>query len=76
MLEILYNSRRGIVLSYNENKGTDKLCSYCTADLRLCFCLGKSTVFSCCGSFDSLFKDLRYIYCQLCKYSDDLSLMV
>ena len=25
----------------SENKGADQLCSYCTADLRLCFCIGK-----------------------------------
>ena len=24
-----------------ENKGADQLCSYCTADLRLCFRIGK-----------------------------------
>ena len=30
----------------SENKGTDQLCSYCTADLRLCFCIGKNPVFS------------------------------
>ena len=27
----------GITLTINENKGADQLCSYCTADLRLCF---------------------------------------
>ena len=30
----------------SENKGADQLCSYCTADLRLCFCIGKNPVFS------------------------------
>ena len=25
----------------SENKGTDQLCSYCTADLRLCFGIDK-----------------------------------
>ena len=29
----------------SEYKGTDQLCSYCTADLRLCFGIGKNTVF-------------------------------
>ena len=31
-------------LSYpcSKNKGADQLCSYCTADLRLCFRIGKS----------------------------------
>ena len=26
---------------YSENKGADQLCSYCTADLRRCFRIGK-----------------------------------
>ena len=30
----------------SENKGADQLCSYCTADLRLCFRIGKNPVFS------------------------------
>ena len=30
----------------SENKGADQLCSYCTADLRLCFCIDKNPVFS------------------------------
>ena len=30
---------------YSENKGA----SYCEADLRLCFRIGKNLVFSCCG---------------------------
>ena len=29
----------------SENKVVDQLCSYFTADLRLCFCTGKSLVF-------------------------------
>ena len=29
-----------------ENKGADQLCSYCTADLRLCFRIGKNLAFS------------------------------
>ena len=37
---------------YSENKGADQLCSYCTADLRLCFRLGNNPVFSRCGSYD------------------------
>ena len=31
---------------YSENKGADQLRSYCEADLRLCFCIGKMLVFS------------------------------
>ena len=34
-----------------ENKGADQLRSYCEADLRLCFRIGKITVFSRCGSY-------------------------
>ena len=34
----------------SENKGADQLRSYCEADLRLCFRIGKSPVFSICGS--------------------------
>ena len=30
----------------SENKGAGQLCGYCTADLRLCFCIGKRLVFS------------------------------
>ena len=33
-----------------ENKGADQLRSYCEADLRLCFRIGKSPVFSGRGS--------------------------
>ena len=29
----------------SESTGADQLCSYCTADLRLCFHIGKNTVF-------------------------------
>ena len=29
-----------------ENKCADQLCSYCEADLRLCFRIGKNSVFS------------------------------
>ena len=29
----------------NENKSADQLCSYCEADLRLCFCICRALVF-------------------------------
>ena len=29
----------------SENKGADQLCSYCTADLCLCFRIGKNPLF-------------------------------
>ena len=34
----------------SENKGADQLRSYCEADLRLCFHLGRVLVFPCVGS--------------------------
>ena len=34
----------------SENKGADQLRSYCEADLRLCFRLGRLLVFPCGGS--------------------------
>ena len=41
----------------SENKGADQLrsCSYCEADLRLCFRIGKNPVFLCRGSYDVQF---------------------
>ena len=37
ILDLLHNQ-------YSENKGADQLCSYCTADLRLCFRIGDNSV--------------------------------
>ena len=37
--------------SCSENKGADRLRSYCEADLRLCFRLGRLSLFPCGGSF-------------------------
>ena len=42
-----------------ENKGADQLCSYCTADLRLCFRICKLLVFSCTGSIKLGFSDKK-----------------
>ena len=36
----------------SENTGADQLCSYCEADLRLCFPLCKLLVFSCGDSIN------------------------
>ena len=36
----------------SENKGADQLLGYREADLLLCFCICKKTVFSRCGSFN------------------------
>ena len=38
----------------SENKGADQLRGYREADLRLCFRLGKNTVFSRCGSIEDV----------------------
>ena len=38
----------------SENKGADQLRSYCEADLRLCFRLGRLLVFPWGGSLDAL----------------------
>ena len=35
----------GLHYPCSENKGADQLCSYCAADLRLCFRICKKTVF-------------------------------
>ena len=37
---------------FKENKGTDQLSSYCGADLRLCFLVGKKPFFSQGGSYE------------------------
>ena len=39
---------------WSENKGADQLCSYCTADLRLCFRICRLLVFLFSGSFITL----------------------
>ena len=41
----------GLYYPCRENIGADQPCSYCTADLRLCFCICRLLVFWCCGSF-------------------------
>ena len=43
----------------SENKGADQLCSYCTADLRLCFSIGKNPVFSWHSSFYMIVKGTK-----------------
>ena len=39
----------GLYYPCSGNKDADQLCSYCTADLRLCFCLCMLLVFVCGG---------------------------
>ena len=43
-LELLIYEEEGLYYPCSENKGTDQLCSYCTADLRLCFRIGKNAI--------------------------------
>ena len=45
-----HEKKEGLYYPGSENKGADQLCSYCTADLRLCFRICKSLVFSYTGS--------------------------
>ena len=40
-LRFLILEEEGLYNPCSKNKGTDQLCSYCTTDLRLCFCIGK-----------------------------------
>ena len=44
----------------SENKGADQLCSYCTTDLRFCFCIGNNPVFSPCGSYYTITYTTHY----------------
>ena len=42
-------------LIYSKNKRADQLCRYCTADLHLCFHVGKNLYFSWHSSYEGLF---------------------
>ena len=50
-LKFRFQEEEKLYYPCSENKGADQLRSYCEADLRLCFRIGKSAVFSRCGSF-------------------------
>ena len=51
----------------SENKGADQLRSYCEADLRLCFRLGRLLVFPCGGSNHCLsFHNIVSSVCEKC----------
>ena len=53
-----------------ENKGADQLPSYCEADLRLCFRIGKNPV-----SHDKVHaKDSRFLPCKRLKVSADVGI--
>ena len=45
-LEIQIMEDEEVCYPSSENKGADQLCSYCTADLRLCFRICENPVFS------------------------------
>ena len=45
-LKIWIYEEEGLHYPSSENKGADQLCSYCEADLCLCFRIGKNPVFS------------------------------
>ena len=45
-LELQIKEEEGLYYLCSENKGADQLCSNCTADLRLCFRMGKNPFFS------------------------------
>ena len=49
-LQFGFKKQEDCSIRAGKNKDADQLCSYCTADLRLCFRLCKLLVFSCCGS--------------------------
>ena len=45
-LKFRIKGEEGLYCPCSENKGADQLRSYCEADLRLCFRIGKNPVFS------------------------------
>ena len=52
-LEFRFQKDEGLYFPSSENKGADQLCSYCTADLRLCFRIYTNHVSSSHGSYVS-----------------------
>ena len=42
----LFRKNMPVEIQENENKGANLLCSYCTADLRLCFRIGETNPIS------------------------------
>ena len=44
----------------SENKDADQLCGVCEADMHLCFCICKKTVFSRRGSYEHVMATLKY----------------
>ena len=58
-LKFRIQEEEGLFYPSSENKDADQLCSYCTADLRLCVRIGKSPVFSWRGS--NIFVSTQYL---------------
>ena len=46
ILKFWWGAEEELCFLSRENNGADQLCSYCTADLRLCFLIGKNPVLS------------------------------
>ena len=53
-LKIRIHKEEGLCYPSSENEGADQMNSYCTVDLRLCFCICKNLVFWWCGSYMSV----------------------
>ena len=51
---------------HSENKGADQLCGYREADLRLCFRICKTLVFTWRGSYFNLVTRKTLAICQRC----------
>ena len=45
-LKFRIEQEEGLYYLSSENKDADRLCGYCTADLRLCFCIYRKSGFS------------------------------
>ena len=45
-LKFGFKKKEELYYTFSKIKGADQLCSYCTADLRLCFRIDKKQIFS------------------------------
>ena len=69
-LKFWIEGEEGLYYLCGENKGADQLCSYCTADLRLCFrtCRLSSELLNCqllsLGDFPSVFDFTQETNCK------------
>ena len=69
ILKFWVEVKEELYLPSSENRCADQLCSYCTADLRLCFRIGKNPVFSFMTRLIYLEKDRlerNYLYNVSC----------